>query len=102
VTFTSEAIDQFGAAISGVSGVAWSATGEGTIDASGKFTAGSQAGSADVVATLGTLTASTQVTVSSSNPSETQGGCASTGAGEPLIYLGLAALALLRPRAIRA
>jgi hypothetical protein len=64
-TFSATGMDQFGRAMSAPA-VTWTASGDGTITASGVFTAGSQTGTATVTDTAGSLTGSTSVTISTS------------------------------------
>lgn len=95
-----------------VTGCAWSAVGEGFVDAAtGNFTAGSHAGSCTVTATCGGVNGSTVVTIDSVSGSGGGGGtsggkgcgcAAGEGASMGWVLLALAALALRRPRATRA
>jgi hypothetical protein len=74
LAFQASVTDQFGAAMSSGTSIHWSATGDGTIDASGNFTAGAQAGTAVVTASSGSMMATTPVTISQSpNPVVTNG-----------------------------
>jgi hypothetical protein len=78
-SFTAAGTDQFGAAMP-ASGILWSAVGDGTISSAGLFTAGAVAGSATVVATMGSLASSTPVTVTGSTETGT-----GTGTGAPTV-----------------
>jgi hypothetical protein len=61
--FGANQLDQFGGAMGAASGVSWTASGDGTIDANGNFTAGAAAGSALVTAAAGSLQGQSNVTV---------------------------------------
>jgi hypothetical protein len=62
-SFSTTQTDQFGGAMGAASGVTWTASGDGTIDANGNFTAGAAAGSATVTAAAGSLQGQSNVTV---------------------------------------
>jgi hypothetical protein len=61
--FGANLVDQFGGSMGAASGVTWSATGDGAIDASGNFTAGANPGTAVVTAATGNVQGQSTVTV---------------------------------------
>lgn len=75
VTFSMMAMDQFGMPMTPTGSTTWSANGDGTITSAGVFTAGAQAGTATVVATMGSVASSTTVTINAT------GGTGTTGPG---------------------
>lgn len=66
--FSAAALDQFGEPMTPQPSFNWDATGAGTVDGSGLFTAGSAEGSATVTATTGSTSGSASVTVAETPP----------------------------------
>ena len=66
--FTASVRDQFSAVLAAQPALVWSATGAGTIDANGTFTAGATSGSATIIATSGTISGQSVATIVNAAP----------------------------------
>jgi len=96
--FSASARDQFGILLASQPVVAWTVSGGGSIDATGRFTAGTVVGGPwTVTATAGSLSGTSQVTVAPAGaaPAPTSSGSAGSGCGAGAIGLLLAASAML-------
>ena len=108
VGLTARGLDQFGRSLTAVNAT-WTATGDGTVDSTGQFTAGNQEGTATLTATSATLVQSDVITISRSAPAVSnalgpgngcfaQGGCAAAGGGLSPALLLLAWLGVASKR----
>ena len=95
--FVLRGFDQAGAAVA-LPACTWDATG-GTVDGSGLFTAGTDAGSFAVTATCGLKTARASVSIGETGEGPTTPkGCGCTAGADAPLWVGLGALAALRRR----
>jgi hypothetical protein len=96
VAFAASIADQFGASMGPATGVTWSATGDGTIDANGGFTAGGQAGTATVMASASAFAASTAISVGQATNPVVSNGTLSVQWLMPAMSASVTGITLLR------